>query len=75
MAGLDQTTMMALLMVVISSMIGAAGLGYRVLQGIQQLQVSRGLVAGLGIVFLAIIFDRIAQSCGRRMQASLRLER
>ena len=75
MAGINQTTMMALSMVVISSMIGAGGLGYQVLQGIQQLQVSRGLVAGLGIVFLAIIFDRIAQSYGRRMQASLRLER
>ena len=75
MAGINQTTMMALSMVVISSMIGAGGLGYQVLQGIQQLQVSRGLVAGLGIVFLAIIFDRIAQAYGRRMQASLRLER
>src|SRR5690606_4931796 len=66
MAGVNQTTMMALSMVVIASMIGAGGLGYQVLQGIQRLEVSRGLLAGLGIVFLAIIFDRIAQSYGRR---------
>ena len=74
MAGINQTTMMALSMVVIASMIGAGGLGYQVLQGIQRLEVSHGLLAGLGIVFLAIIFDRIAQSYGRRMQKSLKLE-
>ena len=67
----NQTTMMALSMVVIASMIGAGGLGYQVLQGIQRLEVSRGLFAGLGIVFLAIIFDRLAQAWGRRMQANL----
>ncbi|MEM9030379.1 MAG: proline/glycine betaine ABC transporter permease [Pseudomonadota bacterium] len=71
MAGINQTTMMALSMVVIASMIGAGGLGYQVLQGIQRLEVSRGLLAGLGIVFLAIIFDRIAQAYGRRMQNHL----
>ena len=68
MAGINQTTMMALSMVVIASMIGAGGLGYQVLQGIQTLEVSRGLLAGLGIVFLAIIFDRIAQAYGKRMR-------
>ena len=68
MAGVNQTTMMALSMVVIASMIGAGGLGFQVLQGIQRLEVSRGLLAGLGIVFLAIIFDRIAQSYGQRSQ-------
>jgi glycine betaine/proline transport system permease protein len=73
MAGINQTTMMALSMVVIASMIGAGGLGYQVLQGIQRLEVSRGLLAGLGIVFLAIIFDRILQSFGKRMQKSLKL--
>ena len=73
MAGINQTTMMALSMVVIASMIGAGGLGYQVLQGIQRLEVSRGLLAGLGIVFLAIIFDRIMQSFGQRMQKSLKL--
>ncbi|OUR75447.1 ABC transporter permease [Alphaproteobacteria bacterium 46_93_T64] len=73
MAGINQTTMMALSMVVIASMIGAGGLGYQVLQGIQRLEVSRGLLAGLGIVFLAIIFDRIAQAYGRRMQQHLNI--
>jgi len=66
--------MMALSMVVIASMIGAGGLGYQVLQGIQRLQISSGLMAGLGIVFLAIIFDRIAQSYGKRIQKSLKLD-
>ncbi len=74
MAGVNQTTMMALSMVVIASMIGAGGLGYQVLQGIQRLEVSRGLIAGLGIVFLAIIFDRIAQAYGRRVQQHLNVE-
>ena len=69
MAGVNQTTMMALSMVVIASMIGSGGLGYQVLQGIQRLEVSRGLLAGLAIVFLAIIFDRAAQAYGRRLQA------
>jgi len=73
MAGINQTTMMALSMVVIASMIGAGGLGYQVLQGIQRLEVSRGLLAGLGIVFMAIIFDRIAQAYGRRMQQHLNI--
>lgn len=73
MAGINQTTMMALSMVVIASMIGAGGLGYQVLQGIQRLEVSRGLLAGLGIVFLAVIFDRIAQSYGKRVQQHLQL--
>lgn len=68
MAGINQTTMMALAMVVIASMIGVRGLGYEVLQGINRLQVGRGLLAGLGIVVLAIIFDRITQQFGRRHQ-------
>lgn len=67
-AGVNQTTMMALAMVVIASMIGAGGLGYQVLQGIGRLEVSRGLFAGLGIVVLAIIFDRITQAYGKRIQ-------
>lgn len=70
-AGINQTTMMALAMVVIASMIGAGGLGYQVLQGIGRLEVSRGLLAGLGIVILAIIFDRVTQSFGRRLQARI----
>lgn len=72
-AGINQTTMMALAMVVIASMIGAGGLGYQVLQGIGRLEVSRGLFAGLGIVVLAIIFDRITQAFGRQLQARIGL--
>lgn len=72
-AGINQTTMMALAMVVIASMIGAGGLGYQVLQGIGRLEVSRGLFAGLGIVVLAIIFDRITQAYGKRLQARIGL--
>jgi glycine betaine/proline transport system permease protein len=68
MAGVNPTTMMALAMVVIASMIGVRGLGYEVLQGINRLQVGRGLLAGLGIVIIAIIFDRITQEFGRRQQ-------
>lgn len=72
-AGINQTTMMALAMVVIASMIGAGGLGYQVLQGIGRLEVSRGLFAGLGIVALAIIFDRITQSFGKQLQGRIGL--
>jgi glycine betaine/proline transport system permease protein len=67
-AGINQTTMLALAMVVIASMIGAGGLGYQVLQGIGRLEISRGLFAGLGIVALAIIFDRVTQAYGRKLQ-------
>jgi glycine betaine/proline transport system permease protein len=73
-AGVNQTTMMALAMVVIASMIGAGGLGYQVLQGIGRLEVSRGLFAGLGIVVLAIIFDRITQSFGKQLQQRIGLQ-
>ncbi len=72
-AGINQTTMMALAMVVIASMIGAGGLGYQVLQGIGRLEVSRGLFAGLGIVALAIVFDRVTQAYGRRLQQRIGL--
>ncbi len=73
-AGINQTTMMALSMVVIASMIGAGGLGYQVLQGIGRLEVSRGLFAGLGIVALAIVFDRVTQSFGKQLQGRIGLE-
>jgi glycine betaine/proline transport system permease protein len=66
MAGVNQTTMLALSMVVVASMIGARGLGEEVLLGIQRLDVGRGAAAGLAIVFLAIVMDRITQSYGKR---------
>ncbi len=65
MAGINQTTMMALSMVVVASMIGAQGLGEDVLAGIQTLDIGRGLQAGIAIVILAIVMDRISQSYGR----------
>ncbi|WP_372524368.1 ABC transporter permease [Piscinibacter sp.] len=65
MTGINQTTMMALSMVVIASMIGARGLGEDVLVGIQTLDTGRGLQAGLAIVILAIVVDRITQAYGQ----------
>ena len=62
MVGVNQTTMMALAMVVIGSMIGAKGLGMEVLLAINRIEVGRGFEAGLSIVFLAIIIDRITYS-------------
>ncbi|PIE31289.1 hypothetical protein CSA56_18770 [candidate division KSB3 bacterium] len=62
MAGVNQTIMMALAMVVIASMIGAGGLGKEVLTGIAQLKVGKGFIGGISIVILAIIMDRITQA-------------
>ncbi len=64
MAGVNQTIMLALSMVVIASMIGAGGLGNTVLTGIQRLDVGLGFEGGLGVVLLAILLDRITQSFG-----------
>jgi glycine betaine/proline transport system permease protein len=61
MTGVNQTTMMAMAMVVISSMIGAEGIGQEVLISIRRLEVGRGFQAGFAIVFLAIIMDRLLQ--------------
>lgn len=60
--GINQTTMMALAMVVIGSMIGAKGLGMEVLLSINSVEVGRGFEAGISIVFLAIIIDRLTHS-------------
>lgn len=65
MAGVNQTIMLALSMVVIASMIGAGGLGDTVLRGIQRLDVGLGFEGGLGVVILAIILDRVTQSFGK----------
>ncbi|MBN2751307.1 MAG: proline/glycine betaine ABC transporter permease [Rhodospirillaceae bacterium] len=69
MQGINQTLMMALAMVVIASMIGARGLGETVLLGLQRNDSGRGAIGGIAIVALAIIFDRITQSMGFRMQS------
>lgn len=66
MAGVNQTIMMALAMVVVASMIGARGLGQEVLRGLQRGDVGLGLEAGLAIVILAIVMDRITAGYSRR---------
>ncbi|MCY1723451.1 proline/glycine betaine ABC transporter permease [Prolixibacteraceae bacterium Z1-6] len=65
-AGINQVILLALSMVVIASMVGAKGLGSIVYQGIQQNNIAKGFEAGLGIVVLAIILDRITQSIAKK---------
>lgn len=66
MAGVNQTIMMALSMVVIAAMIGAGGLGSPVVMGLNTLDIGGATVGGLGIVLMAIILDRITQSVGQK---------
>ena len=68
MAGINQTVMLALSMVVIASMIGAKGLGGEVWKAIQRLQMGRGFEAGIAIVIVAIILDRVLQKIGSRKE-------
>lgn len=70
MAGVNQTTMMAMAMVVISSMIGARGLGYDVLVAINRTDIAQGFESGISIVFLAIIVDRLTQAVSKRYNYS-----
>lgn len=74
MAGINQSIMMALGMVVIASMIGARGLGEDVLAGINNLDIGKGLQAGLAIVILAIAIDRITQAFGRSRRERRRMK-
>ncbi|HMB97666.1 MAG TPA: ABC transporter permease subunit, partial [Balneolaceae bacterium] len=67
-AGVNQTIMLALSMVVIASLIGAGGLGQPVLVGIQQLNIGLGFEGGIAIVILAIFLDRVTQSLGTATQ-------
>ena len=71
MAGINQTIMLSLSMVVIASMIGAGGLGNTVLTGIQRLDVGTGFEGGLAVVILAVLLDRITQSFGQKRPALL----
>ena len=64
MAGVNQTIMMALSMVIIASMVGAGGLGNDVLASIQRLDIGLGFESGMAVVLLAIILDRITESFG-----------
>ena len=66
MAGINQTLMLALSMVVIASMIAVGGLGQMVLRGIGRLDVGLAAVGGLGIVLLAVILDRLTQEMGNK---------
>ena len=68
MTGVNQTIMMALAMVVIASMIGVSGLGQPILRSISNQFLALGLMNGLAIVALAIIFDRISQNYAKRLQ-------
>ena len=65
MAGVNQTIMMALAMVVVAALVGAGGLGAEVYAGIQQLEFGRGLNGGLAIVVLAVILDRVTQGLAK----------
>lgn len=72
MQGVNQSVMMALAMVVIASMIGTRGIGDEVLLGLQQLNVGMATEAGIAIVLLAIIFDRVTQAYGDKLQDKTR---
>lgn len=66
MAGINQTVLLSLSMVVIASMIGAPGLGRDVLSALQRAQVGNGFVAGISLVIFAIIIDRLTQSLNKK---------
>ncbi|MDN5353441.1 MAG: glycine betaine/proline transport system permease protein [Candidatus Cloacimonadota bacterium] len=67
-AGVNQTIMLALSMVVIAAMIGAGGLGGEILKGITQLKIGLGFESGISVVILAIFLDRITQAMGEKSQ-------
>jgi len=70
MAGVNQTIMMSLAMVVIASLVSAPGLGVLVLRGIRNLELGVGLVAGLGIVLLAVVLDRTTKAALARINVA-----
>ena len=71
MAGVNQTVMMALSMTVVAAMIGAGGLGYKILYSIQRIDLAVGVEAGLGILFIAMVLDRILQGFTKRQKEAL----
>lgn len=71
MAGVNQTIMLALSMVVVASMIGVQGLGQPVLKAISNQYFTMGVLNGMAIVVIAIIFDRVSQAYGKRLQRHL----
>jgi glycine betaine/proline transport system permease protein len=72
MAGVNQTTMMALAMVVIAALVGAGGVGGEVLLALNRIDAGRGFEAGLSIVALAIVIDRITQGFAKRYEESIK---
>jgi len=68
MAGINQTLMMAMAMVVTCSMIGASGLGMEVLISVNRIEMGRGLVSGMAVVIVAIILDRLSQSMAKEKE-------
>mgnify|MGYP005632658291 CR=1 FL=1 len=74
MAGVNQTIMMSLAMVVIASLVSAPGLGVMVLRGIRNLELGVGLIAGLGIVLLAVILDRVSKAAIARVSTNQTLK-
>lgn len=72
MAGINQTMMLSLSMVVISAMIGAQGLGAGVLSGIAQMDIGKGFEYGLAVVILAMILDRLSQGVARNSRAVIK---
>lgn len=71
MAGVNQCVMMVLSMVVIAGMVGGAGLGLEAVNGLSRSQMGRGIEAGLAIVFMAIVLDRILQGWAKRQKVGL----
>lgn len=70
MAGVNQTIMMSLAMVVIASLVSAPGLGVNVLRGIRNLELGVGIVAGIGIVLLAVVLDRTSKAALNRVDVA-----
>ncbi len=71
MAGVNQTIMMAIAMVVTCSLIGLGGLGHEVILGINRLEPGRGFVAGAAIVIIAIVFDRLTQGIVKKQEEAV----
>lgn len=75
MAGINQTTMLALAMVVVASMIGARGLGEDILNGLTNLDFGKGAQAGIAVVILAIVIDRVTQAYGMNYRERAQLNK
>jgi len=71
MTGVNQTVMMALSMVVVAAMIGAGGLGSKILYSIQRIDLGVGIEAGVGILFIAVVLDRILQGITKKQQDAI----